>query len=67
MYATLNFKTKKQLKNAVTAGIEIRLFAPGIGKPKDNGIEFIEGPHYPDLHKWYAQVDMRNGLVVAVR
>ena len=67
MYSSINFKSKKDLKEAVAAGKKITIFAPGLGTPKDNGTEFLEGPHYPQPHKWYAQVEMKDGLVVKVK
>jgi hypothetical protein len=67
MYTEKNFKTKKALKEAVAAGEKIRLFAPGYGQPKENGTEFVEGPHFPEPHRWYAQVTMKDGVVVAVK
>jgi hypothetical protein len=66
MYTQKNFKTKKELKEAVARGEQIRLFAPGIGSPKTDGAEFVEGPHYPQPHKWYAKVEMKDGVVVKV-
>jgi hypothetical protein len=45
----------------------VRLFAPGLGTPKENGTEYVEGPHYPQPHKWYAQVTVENGIVIAVK
>lgn len=67
MYTDTNFPTKKALKEAVAAGKEVRLFAPGLGQPKVNGTDFVEGPHYPKPHSWYAQVEMRDGVVVKVK
>ena len=67
MYTTINFRTKKKLKEAVAAGVEIQLFSPGIGTPKQNGREFVEGPHYPAPHSWYASVEVQNGIIVAVK
>lgn len=67
MYTTQNFKSKKALKEAVAAGQEVRLFAPGLGTPKDNGTETVCGPHYPEPHKWYAQVEMKDGKVIKVK
>lgn len=67
MYCKENFKTKKALKEAVASCKEVRIYAPGLGTPKVNGTEFLEGPHYPEPHSWYAQVEMRNGLVVKVK
>lgn len=67
MYTVQNFKSKKALKEAVAAGTKVRIFAPGLGTPKENGIECLEGPHYPAPHSWYAEVVMENGFVVKVK
>jgi len=67
MYTEINFKTKAELKRAVAAGQKIRLYAPGLGSPKENGVEFVEGPHYPEAHRFYAQVEMKDGIVVKVK
>lgn len=67
VYTETNFKTKKALKDAVAQGKEIRLYAPGLGTPKTEGVEFVEGPHYPEPHKWYAQVTMKDGKVISVK
>ena len=64
MYTTTNFKSKKAFKDA--AGAEVRLFAPGIGNPAENGTETVCGPHYPKPHTWYAKVTMKNGVVLKV-
>ena len=66
-YASINFKTKKQFKEAVARGDKITLFAPGLGEPKKDGVEFVEGPHYPKPHTWYAQVSMDRGFVTKVK
>ena len=66
MYTTTNFKSKKALKDAVTQGVQVRLFAPGLGTPNDNGTETVCGPHYPKPHTWYAKVTMKDGIVVKV-
>ena len=67
MYTVENFPTKKALKEAVAAGKEVTLFAPGLGAPKINGTESVEGPHYPKPHSWYAQVTMVDGAVTKVK
>lgn len=67
MYADRNFRTKKAFKEAVASGQEVRLFAPGLGAPNDNGTEFVEGPHYPAPHSWYAQVQVEDGVVTKVK
>lgn len=67
MYTTKNFKTKKALKDAIAAGERITLFAPGLGTPKTDGVETICGPHFPAPHSWYAQVVMKDGVVIKVK
>jgi len=67
MYTDINFKTKKAFKEAVQQGKQIHLYAPGLGTPKRNGTEYVDGPHYPTPHTWYAQVEMKGGIVVKVK
>ena len=68
-YAVKNFKTKKELKEAVKGQEEVRCYQPGLGPDLTNhtGTAFLEGPHYPKPHKWYAQVEMKDGVVVRVK
>lgn len=67
MYTRTNYPTKKALKEAVAQGEHVTLFAPGYGEPKTDGTEYVEGPHAPKMHAWYAQVTMRAGVVVSVK
>jgi hypothetical protein len=67
MYTSINFQSKKALKEAVASGKEITLFAPGLGDPAVNGNESVCGPHYPAPHKWYATVVMKDGKIVKVK
>lgn len=67
MYTEINYPTKKALKAAVAAGEDVRIYAPGLGTPKTDGTEYLEGPHYPAPHTWYAQVVMSGGKVVKVK
>lgn len=66
MYTVKNYKTKKALKEDVMMGKQVEIYAPGLGSPVVNGVEFLEGPHYPAAHTWYAEVVMENGLVKKV-
>lgn len=67
MYTTKNFKTKKEFKEAVANGERVTLYSPGFGKPNDNGIEYVEGPHFPEPHRWYATVVVKDGVVIKVK
>lgn len=81
-YTVKNFKTKKALKEAVKlwnetnngAPLDIRIepvkcFNPGLGPDLSNytGIVCLEGPHYPAAHTWYAEAELKNGIVVKVK
>lgn len=57
-YAEKNFKTKKALKEAVQKwksgeGEPVGAYSPGPW-PLTPGRTTIEGPHYPEPHKWGA-------------
>lgn len=70
MYTQTNFKTKKALKEALARGEEIRYFQPNQifpGPITQDGRITLEGPHYPQPHKWYAEATVRNGLVISVK
>lgn len=69
MYVRPNFKTKKELKKALKRGDNISVFAPGVqfqDIPRD-GTVYLEGPHAPAMHTWYAQGKMVNGILKEVR
>jgi hypothetical protein len=65
-YVSPNFKTKKALKEALAKGENVRVFQPSLGEVPDNGVTFLEGPHYPEPHKWYASATMKDGKLVKV-
>lgn len=68
MYTEINFRTKKQLKEAVAAGRKIRAYQPGgIFPGKTDGWVALEGPHFPEPHRWYAQALLKNGIVTKVK
>lgn len=69
MYTQKNYKTKKALKDDLAAGVEITVFQPGPfgGTVPTNGTVYLEGPHYPEPHKWYATATLENGKVTKVK
>lgn len=69
MYTDINFKTKKALKEAVASGKKITYYQPGIfgGNEPQDGTIFVEGPHYPEPHKFYAQCKVANGYIISVK
>lgn len=68
-YTNLNFKTKKALKEALAAGKEVRCFQPGLGPSLATftGKVWLEGPHYPAPHSWYAEGWMEDGKLLKVK
>ena len=69
MYTRINFRTKKALKDAVTRGEKIGVYQPGPfgGNEPTEGTVVLEGPHYPETHKWYAQATLEGGHIVKVK
>lgn len=69
MYTNINFRTKKELKEAVAAGKKITVYQPGPfgGNEPANGTVCVEGPHYPEPHRWYAECTLENGYITKVR
>lgn len=66
-YTSRNFTTKKSLKEAVAKGDEVTIYAPGLGTPPENGTTAVGGPHYPRPHTWYAEVTLKDGVIVKVK
>ena len=65
-YVTPNCKTKKALKVLLSSGADVGVFQPGLGTVPVNGTITLEGPHYPEAHKWYATGTMVNGKLTKV-
>ena len=69
MYTTTNYRTKKALKEAVNSGIKVSVYQPGPfggNEPRDGKVA-LEGPHFPEAHKWYATATLKDGFIVAVK
>lgn len=67
MYVQGNPKTKKALVDAVNRGERLRAFQPGPFDAQTEGWASVEGPHYPQAHRWYARVLLVNGIIEAVK
>ena len=67
VYTDINFRTKKALKEAVKAGKQVTVYNPsGLFPVKRDGIEFVEMPHYPEPHRAYAKVELKDGIITKV-
>lgn len=61
MYANTNYPTKKALKDAVKNGEKVGIYQPNNifnVQVKPNTSYSVEGPWYPEPHKWYARVTL---------
>lgn len=67
MYCQVNFKTKKALKTALAAGQLLKVFSPGPFQCPAEGKITLEGPHYPEPHRWYAEAELKNGIITKVK
>ena len=69
MYCDINFKSKKALKEAVAAGQAVGVYQTGPfgGGDYSHGKFAVEGPHYPEPHRWYATVQVQDGRIVSVK
>ena len=69
MYTSVNFKTKKALKEAIKSGERITIYQPGpySGNEPSEGEVALEGPHFPDPHTWYATGILKNRFLIKVK
>jgi len=62
-YTEFNFPTKKALREAVQLN-DVPVFQPGPFGPKvKDGVLYLEGPHFPQPHRWYARVTVVGGVI----
>jgi len=67
-YTCENFRTKKALKEALASGRRVYVYQPGpYGPDVKDGACALEGPHFPEPHKWYARAVVKDGSVVSVK
>ena len=68
MYSVKNFKSKKALRDALTAGETVQAFQPGpFGPTVTDGRHAIAGPHYPEPHRWYGVATVQGGVITSVK
>lgn len=69
MYVNRNFRTKKALVAALAEGQELYVYSPGPFSGPTCGTTHVEGPWYPEPHKWGANVELSadgDGRIVKV-
>jgi len=45
----------------------VTVFQPGPFLGKTDGEVSLEGPHYPEPHRWYARATIEGGVIVKVK
>ena len=65
-YVSPNFRSKKDLREAVKAGKTVTVFSPGPFPCRTEGRVAIEGPWFPEPHRFYAAVLVKDGKVLKV-
>lgn len=69
MYTNRNFTSKTAIKKALAAGEKITVYQPGPfgdGNVRDGHVT-LEGPHYPESHRWYATGIVKDGFLVSIK
>ncbi len=69
MYIEPNLRSKAAIKRALDRGVCITIYQPnnlGTPIPRDGPVT-LEGPHYPEPHKWYGEGTMKDGRLVGIK
>lgn len=63
-YTKFNYQSKKSVKRAAETS-DVAVFQPGpFGPDVADGTVVLEGPHYPEPHRWYATAEVKDGKIV---
>ena len=65
-YVSPNFNSRATLQRALANKETIEVFEPGLGTVPESGTVWLEGPHYPEPHQWYAKGIMKDGKLKSV-
>jgi hypothetical protein len=68
-YVYPNLPSKKAVKEAIASGatVTVKENTPWGSKPITDGNVTLEGPHYPQPHKWYGSGVVKDGKLVSIR
>ena len=69
MYCVTNYPSKAAVRRAIEEhGDAGEVFQPGIGpEVPANGTVTVEGPHYPQPHRWYGTATLADGRIVGIK
>jgi hypothetical protein len=64
-YTVTNYRTKKAIRADLEQGKVVEVYQPGpFGPNVPDGPVALEGPHYPEPHRWYASARVKDGAIV---
>lgn len=67
-YTAYNYKSKADVKRALAAGKPVRVFQPGpFGPGVSDGDCSLEGPHFPEPHRWYGSGEVKDGMLLSIK
>ena len=67
-YTSKDYKTKKAMIEDLKQGVEILVYQPGpFGPSIQDGSIALEGPHFPEPHRWYASATVEDGVITSVK
>ena len=69
MYTRKNYTSKTAVRKAIAAGEKVTVFQPGPfgGNEQTEGRVALEGPHYPEPHRWYGEGTLKDGVLVSIK
>ena len=67
-YTDKNYRSRKALADDLARGVKVTVYQPGpFGPAVKDGTVSLEGPHYPEPHRWYAAAVVKDGAVVKLQ
>lgn len=63
----VHYRLKHGLGVAIPPRVTYYQPGPFIGNEPKDGTIYVEGPHYPEPHRWYAQCTVKDGVIIAVK
>lgn len=64
-YTHKDYPSKAALKRDLADGAKVTAYQPGpFGPDLTDGTIYLEGPHYPKPHRWYASATLKDGVIV---
>ena len=67
-YTQFNYRTKNEIKEDLEAGEKVRVYQAGpFGPDVPDGAVALEGPHFPEPHRWYGEGIVKDGILQEIK